>query len=328
MRCKAKRLVKNSVLLSWLMSYFSVLIIPILISGFLFVESTRIVENEINRANANLLKQVQQTIDNQLMDIEKLSIQIAWNDRLQGLMNVREPLKSHHRYAITQIIKDFKVYSVALGFINNFYVYLGNTDIVLSPNSMYDAQLAYTVFHKQNDMTFEQWVELVHGKYNKVYMPLNKKGEKDKTSNTIAYIQSLPLEDINRTTATVVILLNESRFKEAVMNIRWLNQGVALIIDDSDNILAATKPIISLPILDYDGFKQSDGLVYDVLDGQDVVISHISSQVTGWKYVSIIPRDIVMDKVGYIPKFGDIFYQHEHLQGLEVLSANIVVTNT
>jgi len=237
-----------------------------------------------------------------MMDIEKLGIQIAWNTRLQGLIYVKDPLKSYHRYTITQIIKDFRVYNASFGFINNFYVYLKNTNIVLSPTSKYDSFLAYTVFHQNDEVTYEEWMKLVNGKYNKTYMLLKKINDQETTNNTIMYLQSLPIEDVNQSIATIVILIDKSLFSEAVLNIQWPNRGVAVIIDKNSNIVSATKPFDSIPYLNYDNLSELNNLIYDDLNKQDIFVYNTVSKVTGWKYVSIVPKDVVMNKTRYIKK--------------------------
>lgn len=53
---------RKSVVFIWLISYISVLAIPLIISGFIYYEAERIVANEINETNSALLRQLQQLL--------------------------------------------------------------------------------------------------------------------------------------------------------------------------------------------------------------------------------------------------------------------------
>jgi len=60
---KSRVIKRNSILLSWLISYVLILLIPVIISGYVYSESIRIIEREINNSNTVMLKQIQENID-------------------------------------------------------------------------------------------------------------------------------------------------------------------------------------------------------------------------------------------------------------------------
>jgi two-component system response regulator YesN len=70
---------KRSIKYPWLLSYITLLIIPILISIVVYFVSSKVLEGEIGKANNSLLKQVQYEIDSRLKDIEKSAFGISIN---------------------------------------------------------------------------------------------------------------------------------------------------------------------------------------------------------------------------------------------------------
>src|SRR5690242_14890289 len=113
---------RNSILVSMILSYLSILIISIILFGIVYFETSDVLEYETGRTNAALLKQVQQAMDREMLDIEGLGRQMAWNKWVEGLMFAKFPLSDYQHYTILQIIKDFKVYQAANGFVDDFYV--------------------------------------------------------------------------------------------------------------------------------------------------------------------------------------------------------------
>ncbi len=294
---------KHSVLISWLVSYFFVLLIPVIISGAVYTQSLRTVEEEINQNSRILIKQVQQAMDAKMADVERLSLQIAWHPELQGVMYAKGPLENRSRFAITQILKDFRIYQVANGFIDDFYIFLHNSQHILSPNTSFAYRLTRYKFNDFSKISYEQWNTLAKSYHTKKYMPMDLYSNSSNQYSSIAYVQSLPFGTGKNAWATLVILLDKSRFMNTVQGIRQIDEraGTLLVIDENSRVLSSTRPGSALPPLDY--AKLTDNcVIHTEVDQQKVLISCISSRVSGWKYVYILPSSIFFEKVNYIRK--------------------------
>ncbi len=190
----------NTVYISWLVSYISILLIPVIISGVVYLMSINIVSSEFTRANTALLTQVQQAIDTRLRNIERLSLEIFWNPKVQG--NI--------------------------------------------------------------------------------------------------FLQSLLLEKTSRSLATLAIFLDERRLKEIITTNKWVSQGKMYIINPDNRILTSIPAHDLPPAFPFNKLVKSQGFFTSRLNGEKVVISYISSQMSNWKYVLLIPARIYMEKVVYI----------------------------
>lgn len=287
-----------------LLSYVSILIISILLFGLVSFETSRALKYETNRTNAALLKQVQQAMDRQMQDIESLGRQIAWNKGVEGLLFARTPLQDYKNYSILQIIKDFMVYQTANGFVDNFYVYFKNLDSGISPSGRIDPRILYELYHTRDNISYKEWQKMVRGTYLGDYIPLGAKNDKNKVANSVLYVKSLPIEDPKASAATIIIKLNIGRLQEAIKNIKWVNQGVILVINKDNTLITSTQPdFIKQPLI-YEKIAETQNEVsYEVINGERVLVSCISSQITDWKYITIIPDKVLMEKVQYIKRF-------------------------
>ena len=294
-------LFKNkSILKSWLLSYFSILLIPILISSIVYIKSSDIIKQEITETNAILLKQVQQVVDNKLMDIERLSFQISWNSKLKGLMYIKDQMQPQHRYTITQLLKEFSLQKMSNGFVDDFFIYFKNSNMILCSDNNYEANLLKEDLLFSTKISLDQWNTLTQEYHTKDYQPINiQMPEVLSKSNTIALIQTLTLDYSKEAAATLVILLNKSYLVEAIQSIQWLEHGTVLIIDPEDQILVSTQPENEMMSLQYNSLINK-GIQRDTIDGKDVYVSCIPSQVNGWKFVYITPSAVFKEKVSYI----------------------------
>ncbi len=291
---------KNSVLISWLISYISVLLIPIIISTVVYMESANIIEKEITRSNQFLLKQVQQAIDGKKADIERLSLQIAFNPRLQGLMYVKEPYREHHHFTLNQILQDFRIYKLANAYIDDFFVYLHFGNVVINPQSVYDMKFFDNNIQNTDRIRYAQWQELQSTSHIKNYTLMEVKDTRAKVRQNIAYIHSLPWVDPQEAVATLVILLDESKFLDSIKNVQFINDGNVIIIDKNNKVMASTVPIDEENPILYEQLLDPNIIYYDEIQGESYVVSFIPSISQDWKYVFLLPSSIFLERVQYI----------------------------
>lgn len=251
-----------------------------------------------------LLKQVQQVVDNKLADIERLSFQISWNSKLKSLMYIKGQMQPQHRYIIAQLLKEFSLQKMSNSFVYDFFIYLKNSDMILSSDTNYEAELINENQFFTPEIGLERWKALSQEYHAKDYEPINvllEVPESVSKSDTIALVQTLTLDYSKNAAATLVMLLNKSYLVEAIQSIQWLKQGAVLIIDKEGNILVSTQPENKEMPLRYDSLSD-EGIQRAVIDGKDVYVSCISSQVNDWKFVYITPSAVFKEKVSYIQK--------------------------
>lgn len=90
----------RSLFYRWLLSYISILIIPVIISGVVSVFSERLMRDETNRANTATLKQVRQTIDEMTTSFEKIATQISIDQSLRSVLGTRGSYDGAGQYSM------------------------------------------------------------------------------------------------------------------------------------------------------------------------------------------------------------------------------------
>lgn len=298
-RLKERTTYNRSILITWLISYLSILLLPIIISGFVYIESTKIVEREINNNNVIMLKQIQKLIDKKIADINRLGLQIAWNPKLDSLLYNTKPMDFRGRFTITQIQKDFLTYKVANGFINDIYVYLHNSDMVINSITSYNIELLESLLDKDERISSSQFRAFSQQNCVHLFTPMKIWQGTKKEEPAIAYIQSLPYGRNNEIQGTMIILLDHRAFLDEILGIEGLQQGIVMMLDQKNQVIAATNPNEQLSGLKYE--ELHDGiLLYKEIADEEYVISSISSQMNEWKYIFALPSIVFMKKVKYI----------------------------
>ena len=171
------------------------MLVPIIICGLVYYKSIVIIEDETNRVNASMLYQLQQGIDGQIQDVERLSMQIALDPNLESMLYHRNAFQAFDHFKITQIINSFKTYKLANSYIKDFYVYIKNNDVILNASSKYDPELLYESMYEDSSIPFEEWHRMMQNYHKRDFILFPNKKEDGSMVNTIAYIQSLRLRD-------------------------------------------------------------------------------------------------------------------------------------
>lgn len=300
--------IRKSVLMSWIISYIFILLIPLVISSIVYMKSMSIIEKQVTDSNTSMLMQLQSELDGHLQDIENLSLRINGpangNTNLYSLMRSKDEQEIIGNYSNVKKMMDmndeFNNYTLSDSFIKSFYIFFKNKDLVWTELHLSDKKSFYDKKIDQVNMDYDKWIELMNqksiNKYSSFYV---KEGNED-SIKTIAFMQSLPI-NVPSDMATLVVTMDEKRINNAFRNISNANNSFVYIIDKNDDVLynSSNKESASY-LIKYNDMDKNMGIISNAGNGKDVVISYISSQVTDWKYVCVIPKSVFREKVEYV----------------------------
>lgn len=290
----------RKVLVTFIISFLIILIIPIAIGSIAYFEAGRVIEKESSSSKIAMLRQACTTIDSRLLEIQRISSQVAnsyWVDRF---LTVESPLDVESRFQVSNIIKELQPYRSNSNFVREFYIYYMKSDMIITSNSLYNPELFYQYQYSYKDTPYEKWHEEMR-KQNYYYQKISVVDMlvDSHPRSMVTCTQSIPPADVENPSAQLVFLIDESNFSDMLKGIS--GGGFAYILDRDNKLLARSGDSrFSLP--DFNDFKESEGFLRTKIDGSDMVISYIISQDTKWKYVSVVPRSVFMEKADHIEK--------------------------
>lgn len=292
---------RKSIIFAWLISYTAVVFFPILMSVILYREASSNLKSEINRVNDALLKQVRDTIDTQIERMKRLDTEITWNVRVQDLFYTNKK-DNEAQYAAYQIVNEFKIYQTSYPTINDFYVTWDKQKNVLCPGSVRDYHVAFNTFHNTEAMTYEEWEQVVLRAVGNRFIILPYSNA-ESSKQSLAYVTHMPGGTRGKISGTVVVMTDVAWFKKAIENILGFSKGQLFIMDESDHVLISNSN--EPPTQEILGkLKQAeDGLSPTLTASAQSEVFYIKSEVSGLKYVSVIPSQIYWQKAEYVRRF-------------------------
>ena len=282
-----------------MLSYAIVLTVTVAIFFIIYTRIEGIVSGELSNSNVSLLRQVQQSMDNQISDVQTLSSEIALNKQVEGILEVNGQLSENNEYTIFEIVKNLSIYKAVNGFTENFFVYLRNSDTVLSPTTSCRQDIFLQTLEKNYGIDQEQWEKIIASK-SPNYMPLYIKNNQQETVKDIVFIQPIPIQKYPDYLGDIVILLNPDRFENVITSISKNNNGKFFILNDNNEVLAETNQssVLSQSIK-YSNLGSDWGIFEKSLGSKTYVVSYVTSGITGWKYVSVMDVESYMENISY-----------------------------
>jgi YesN/AraC family two-component response regulator len=280
---------RNGIFIIWFVSYLLVLAIPLLFFIVFQFKSQRLLELEIKRSNDALLTQVQQSMDNQLNDISRLSTQLMNDPRIIYFLRNVNDTESHWKLTAADLISSFSNIKIANGAISDFYIYINGTDIGLTTSTMNQGSLLYANYHQSSGMTKDVWTALMAKRENGTFVNLGK----DVQSGTqLAYLKTLPFPNIDRDAVKLVVLLNNERMLQAISNVKLTSDTRVLIMDGEQHVVMSTDPSWSESGRSLSQFDGLTGSLKSNWNGQKVTVSYLKSDETHWTYLTVVPTEV------------------------------------
>lgn len=301
----------RSVFIGMLISNILLLLLPLVIGFVLYAKVEQIMIHNASRSNLAMLEQLRLTMDNHFKEVDQLAQQIIFNPKLDLLVNNES--SGDNTYNEIEFIRNYlKPYQkIDSGFIKDFFVYFKGSDSILSPSIRTDSKTFYDHYYKYEDMNYEQWIKgLLQSYHNMQYLPTAKllrdggmgmMNNLDRTPiNVITYVQSLPAREISDIRGSLVVLIDERQIKDRLKQIEAANQSALYIVNDKQKVILSTSEEYKLSSDFYAKLTSGTGLFDYSINGKDMMISYTTTGQAGWKYISVMPKDLYMKPVNAI----------------------------
>lgn len=278
-----KRSHKMRVFRTLLISYISVLLLPVVIGIGLYTQIEKIMVEQAKQSNLALLEQAQQVVDHQFDELHLISRFLTSHPRVEMLLNAEQPKSGTERYEFYTLLKDMQRYRNHSRFVSDFYLYFEKSDTVLSTRVRSDPKMFFENVYGYGNWTYEQWKETIYNKpYLNAYLPAENVGKNYNQDRKVVYLQTLPFGERKNPKGTLVMYIDESRILNMLEQIAKSSQGTIYIKDRSGQIIISTEGREALA------------------DSGDLLTVSVQSPANGWEYVSIVPQAVVMAKVNTV----------------------------
>ena len=286
---------------SWLLSYISILLIPVVVILISYMLSVSVIESEINKAHTASLQQLNQIMESTFSDIQKLAVEISWNNKNKAIIRYpAQNLSPVQRYNIINFLDNLKTLKLANNNIDSIYIYYKYNNFVLSNNGMCRAEEYYNIYVRDSGLNYEDWINMLNESQQNNFIPYKIINNTGQVKKTIAYIRSLPFEKYTESDATLMILLDIDVIYNLLNDIDWINNCHIYIIDKNDTVILSNQTEPLPEQISFDNLDKVEESLHLTLDNEEMLVSYIHSKITDWKYIVTIPTKLYLQKAQFI----------------------------
>jgi two-component system, response regulator YesN len=289
----------------WMISYSSILLIPLILIIVSYYVSIKSIENEISKVNQASINQVKNTLDNIFYDVRRISNSLIINDEFMNIITSEKPLTSHQRFSLYKLSIRFKDYRAGNSYVSDYFLYSRYNDFILNSSGYMST---YDYYDSKDDFGFksyEQW--LVFLRTNSKYKFHHVSSGASPKESRIIFNHTLPLFSHNEQTGGLVISINEKKLHSIIDSMIWGTASDIVILDDQNKVILSTDNKIGNDyFLAYD-FMENRQINHAILNGREVVLTSGRSNVANFTYVFAIPKNIYLGRINlirYLTVFG------------------------
>ncbi|WP_081394105.1 helix-turn-helix domain-containing protein [Paenibacillus odorifer] len=247
------------------------------------------------------LQKSQEILERRMAEVEGFTRQLAVNQELNVLMNESE--NETNVYGIWKTMRNVLTFGQTNDFLQNYYIYLANYNLILTPGSTYRPEHYYSNFNYK-DLSLQDWrKEVLETTHRSEIKPLSDFVSRGMQTSVITYMQSLPLDSFNDSSpAVAVVIIDEKNISSLLSGLTERYGGWVHISDAKGNtiVLQGSDEQKMVKMLDDPAFdKNKVSQFYK----DDLVIT-TRSDSNGWVYQTGIPQDILMENANKIKRIS------------------------
>lgn len=283
-----------------MISYISIILIPLLIGVIAYKEALKVVVNDTHEINMSTLDQARAILDQRFTEVDSFVTFLSVSTKTKDIMSLTDPYEVGAVQKIFDVKEFLSIYSVTNTFMKNFYIHFAENDIILSPyTTSTQGRNFYGSFFKYGNMNADEWYNDILSKYRlKEYLPVTNVSIGGHHLPMLVYIQSIPVDSTFKTKGAVIVLIDIQKINSYLEPLNIKDGGWAYITDSQGNIVTMLGSDNSDSVI-FD-LKDEKGHMEKMKDGKRMIVVYTTSSYNGWKYVSVLPYDVAMDKVQYI----------------------------
>ncbi len=220
---------KKSVVVGWACSYIIILSIPIIAIFINYYFNVRVIEQEIVRANEQVLENLQECVDDFLEDGMTFYQHIFLDEAINNMMKKKKIDQSfyYNAYAFINEMEDYTKYNPEM----LCCIYFGEKDYVLDLKGGGSSEQLYSSVEysgRFRNVALEEWKETIGGYYNNEFL-VTDKIYRDTPGKCLVYADTI--EYFSVSSANVFVGIPISKIEALV---RRDNVRFVIAVDDQD----------------------------------------------------------------------------------------------
>ncbi|GAE95315.1 transcriptional regulator [Gracilibacillus boraciitolerans JCM 21714] len=234
-----ERLESSKIFRRFLISYLVILIIP-MVAGFISYQvSINTAEKYATINSRQVLNQSKKILEQSLDEIDRFVLQLSLDRDLNILLKKKLLKKKRIVTTLMQLDNKLSSYATTNEFLGDLYIYLKNSELIVTPGSVYYRPYHFYENGNYPDMTMLEWEEAILNNERQI-IPSKLYMQGDASANVITYVQPLPMSDVTDHKGSIIIPIKNHLLNNLIEGVEQQFNGWAFILDENHQLITAT----------------------------------------------------------------------------------------
>ncbi|MBO9610254.1 MAG: helix-turn-helix domain-containing protein [Paenibacillaceae bacterium] len=283
----------STLFLRHFLSYLTLLILPIIVVGIvLYSNFVHLLTTQSNDNYRKMLEQVSRLMDTKLLELTEITLKIATKPELSAasLRNFYEV------YRVSSALS----FQEGNSFIDNFAIFIRGGDYIYTSQTTYTLPVFFQFYGYDDPQRF--LAEL-----NDIRHPMMRVDDMHPRSSTgtdkyFTFLKPVPLNS-SQPYGTAMFIVREQSIRDMYRTVlTYKNSNVMILNEDRQPITALdTAPTLDAAqielLLRHD---DKEGTKELTVNGQSFFVSYVSSNLSNWTYITMVPKAVLMESVNQV----------------------------
>lgn len=305
---------KKQIRLRWFISFFLILLISMVPAMLIYRFSLAAIENQALETNRAQQKLLESTLESVMDDVDRVADNLTINSEFAFLRNIPRQMTTEQRWRLYKFgISSFKYMLSNDTFVQQGYVYLKNSDILLG-NNYCRLSTAYNSEMLGFSLSLEEWKTLFAQHHTNTYIPATYNSQEG-----FFYLQSMrsPTGRSDEYDVVLIVFIASQPVADVMSSGEDQQNSLICVLDENDQLLLSNVP--KEKALHAVSAAQHEANM--MLDGWRYLCQTSYSEESGLKYICYSSYDTAYRQVRVVRGLSLLFLIAGLVAGLMVALA-------
>jgi len=281
----------------YLFSYILLVVILLLIVGGVVYKSfIATLSQEIETSTVSTMSKIKDEMDTRISEMNRMAAQIASESSLSPFM------VSEDGYSSYRTVKELKKYQKTNSFIGDIVLYYPcpSCTTMYAASGTYDTSNFFNRIYNYEHWSLKQFLKTLPSMDSPVMRPLERVDVSGKSTNISTYIYPIS-NNSAKPYGVVLFFIEERTINNLIQNVLGNNRGFVYIMNGRDIIAhhsSGESEQNDAQVRQWIESQTKSALVREAeINHHQYTVIQVKSDFNGWSYVTVMPREQVMNKV-------------------------------
>lgn len=299
----------NKLWKKYFISYLLILSIPIFVSIFIYQKNVKLLTDNLYVQNEKLVENCAELIDLEILNIDNIVKYFSKNPDINILTTLTRGAftKSSEYYKVIKASYPIHSFPINQTMIYDIQVYSSLNNSLISSNRVHtELEREYEPFLKWENLSYEEWnKDILNSFFYKELLSETKIVTGDgHLKKVIPYISTIPLNSKGYSKGSIIVYLDLDKINDLLNKINRVDKGITYFFDSNNKLITSVGYLKeNIDIISLANYEKANIEIKEI-EKKNYFITQNTSELTGYKIISILPTSYITDQIKYIKYFG------------------------